>query len=637
MNPGTQNPFITVPLPDWLPEEVRERLKGKAYSLKKLPEAVRRRMRTPERISVADHVKRYRVMTEPPHIGPWQHELAPHAVKIMDTYGKPYVREIWFCGVEQAVKTNAMLSCMHWAIDIDPGDIYYLMPTEDTAGRIVSGKIIPMLKASKALRKYVSKRENDTTNSLIRLNNGVTIRPAHANSAASMASFSAKHCFGDEVDKYPERTGREADPITLIKKRNRQYRGRYKRFFASSPAQRFIWEGVQKCPQIWEYRHRCPHCEQLFKPEAEGLIIPDGMKADEIMPDTELYYTCTECGAQLSEFDRQGVLRVPHWVATKGEELVRPSRVGFHLRAFDCRDVSLHEIAKAWLRAVKGDVTTKIAWANGYEAMDYVHEQKDREEDFILRLKDEHLPRAVVPERTQCLLVLADTQQRGWYYQVWAVGWGEDLPVAVIDHGFVERGQHLVDIYRREYKTAEGVVYRPVSAFIDSGGGANPGRPKHSRTVEVYDFCRKHKMFKPLKGRATMETLWKVQRLDFYPSSVGKKVPIPGGLNLYTLNVTIYKDELDLKLRHEPDGPGALRFHAEIDVDFARQLCAEYRDERGKWQCPSGKDNHHWDICVYGLALADIMGLKKRRPQVVKNQDAKRGSNRARKGFVHNY
>lgn len=627
--------IIPTPIPAWLPKDAQSRLAGTRCTIKRLPESLRRRLRTPKKIKVSEHAEKYRIVTEQPHAGPWRHSLAPHGVKIMDTYSLPHVREIWFCGPEQAVKTNSMLNCMHWAVDNDPGDIYYLMPTETTADKIVSGKIIPMLKASKALRKYVSKKERDTTMGLIRLNNGVTIRPAHANSASSMASFTAKHCFGDEVDKYPSHTGKESDPITLIKKRNRQYRGRYKRFFASTPAEGYIWDGVLACEQIWEYRHRCPHCEQLFKPEHESIVLPEGVVSPtDITPEMEIFYSCTECGGQLSEVDRMRILADPNWFCLKGAETLRPSRVGFHMRGFDCLDIPLTEIAQAWLAAENGGVTEKKSLANGYEAVDYVHEQKDRQEEFILRLVDEHLPRRVVPEDTYGLIIQADTQQRGFFYQVWAVGYGDDLPVAMIDHGYVKTFLNLKDIQKREYKTAQGKGYKALAGFIDSGGGTNPDRPKHSRTKEVYDFCRTNKFWRPLKGRRTMELPWNVTKLDYYPSSVGRKVPIPGGLHLYKINVTYYKDELDSKLQIERGDPGAIRFHAETDEFFAKQLCAEYRDERGYWLCPPKKDNHHWDIKVYGLALCDIIGIKNKRKKKKKPQavTSSKGG-----GFVNNY
>lgn len=620
-------------IPTWIPADIAADLAGRTFSFA-LPYVVRRRMKTPEKISVSQHAAAYRVVTEAPHDGPWRHELAPHTVKIMDTYSLPHVREVWFCASEQSGKTNTALNCLHWAADIDPGDIYYLMPTEDTSNKITGAKIIPLLKESKRLKKYISKKEADTGLARIRLAHGVTVRPAHANSPSSMASFTAKHCFGDEVDKYPERAGREADPITLIRKRNRQYKGRYKRFFCSTPAQLFIYSGMMACAQVWEWRERCLHCGSLIKMDGEHLVIPENLDPDDITADTEIGYSCNECGVVWDELERSTAIRAGRWVCIKGEDVIRPTRVGFHHRAFDCLDVDLAEIATAWLKAETGSTTEKIAWANGYEAVDYVHEQQDRDEDYILRLVDETRPHEVVPTGCCMLVLLVDTQRVGFFYQVWAYHYGRDLTVSVIDHGFIETFAVLKEKAGQEYQDAEGKIYRIQVGFMDSGGGTNPDKPKHSRTVEVYEFCRRNPLFRPLKGRRSLETGWTVKRLDFYPSSVGKKVPIPGGLKLYTLNVTLYKDELDRKLQIEPGDRGGLILHGGTGKDFAKQLCAEYRDDRGYWQCPSGKANHHWDIAVYGIALAEILGVRNKKKAAAAKKQTKRKTGG---GFVHNY
>ena len=610
-----QNAAAVKPIPPYIPDAIRPLLSGRRVTIHRLPEQVRRRMRSPEKIKVSEHAALYRVVTEAPHTGPWRHELAPHTVKIMDTYSLPHVREIWFCGVEQSGKTNTMLNCLHWAADVDPGNIFYLMPTEATGDKVTSEKLIPLVRESKRLRSRVSKKEADATLARIRLTHGVVIRPAHANSASSMATFAAKHCFGDEVDKYPERTGKETSPIELIKKRNRLYKGRYKRMFASTPAGMFIYKGLLACQQIWEMRHRCPHCGQLFKPEGNGLVLPEGISPEEVTAETDLAYACTSCGAHLSDQDRTTLLARPEWVCVKGADQVRPSRVGFHHRAWDCLDVPLHEIAAAWLAAKQGGVVEKVAYANGIEAVDYQYEQQDRKEDFILRLKDEALPRGVVPRETCYLAVIADTQQLGFHYQVLAYGWGADLPVAKIEHGYVETFAQLNDIAAQVRHDADGTEYRCLSGWIDSGGGTNPSNPKHSRTVEVYRFCRKSPFWRPIKGQQRLEAGWSVKNMDFYPAVSGKAERIPGGLRRYNINVTIYKDELAAKLQKEPGDPGAMALDASTTTDYARQLCAEWRDDHGFWHCPKGKDNHQWDCWVYGLAVADIIGIRRFRKE----------------------
>ena len=605
--------YTSLSIPAWVPEQHHAALAGmESFSLPRLQTPIRRRMRQPEKIRVSDHAERYRIVTEGDHIGPWRHEFAPHTVKIMDTFGKPSVREIWFCGVEQSGKTNTMINCLCWCIDCDPGTIFYLMPTEATADKVVGEKIRPVLLRSPRLARYLTNRADDITLSKINLNHGMSILPAYANSPSSMASFSAKHCFGDEIDKYPAMSGRETDPITLIKKRNRTYRGRYKRFFASTPAQMYVYKGTMSCPQVWQWRVRCVHCEQLIEMDGDHLHLPDDATPESIEAGGEVGYTCNECAVIWTEQERLQAIRRGCWVSIKGGELMRPSRVGFHHRAWECLDVPLVEIAIAWLKSKNGPVSDKVAMANGYDATDYVYEQQDRSVEHILRLVDPSMPRQVVPRDVFGLVILADTQQVGFHYEVWAFGWGRELSVHIIDHGYLLSFANLRDKAAETFYDADNKQYRIMAGAIDSGGGTNPHLPKHSRTREVYEFCKSNPLFRPFKGRRTMEAPWNVKRLDFFPG-VGKKIPIAGGLQLYTINVTIFKNELSGKIAIEPTDSGALHLHADVGDDYAKQMCAEYQDEHGWWICPRNKPNHHWDIGVYGLALADILQIRTRR------------------------
>lgn len=592
---------MTLPIPKFIPEEYRPLLAGRRVDCR-LPAVVRRRLRTPEPIGVAEHAERYRIVTEEPHPGPWRNEITPHAVKIMDTFSLPWVREIWLCGPDQAGKTNTMLCCLHWAADIDPGNIFYLMPTEATSDKVMNDKIIPMFLESLALKQYCAPAgSNDTTLSRINLAHGVTIRPAHANSAASMATFSAKHCFCDELDKYPEQVGKETDPINLIRKRNRQYRGRYKRFFSSTPAQGKIYAGMERCRQVWELRQRCPHCGRVFRPDASCLAIPPDIPAGDIGPETGVTYCCSECGAAITELERWRLLGEPEWVCVKGEDVERPHSVGFHLRAWDCRDVPIHEIAAAWLSAQQGGLVERIAWHNGYEAENYEIEHKTRQEDAILALRDDR-PEGLVPGGgvVQCLVCGSDTQDNGHYYWVDAVGWGLEGERWRIAAGFVETDQALLQVvFGADFRDAAGNQY-PVRLMLKDAMG--------HRTAQVYDMCR----LMPLrvagyKGAGRRSAPHTLSRPDRYP---GTNIPIPGGVPLYICDTNFYKDAVAAKLQVKPGDPGAWHMDAGLTLEQAAHICAEYRDERDTWQCPSGRPNHYWDAAVMSYIASDILQCK---------------------------
>ena len=614
------------------PVPVLKRLSGRSVTSERcpvlaIPKRYQRFLVTPERIDALTFAERYRVVPDSAaHSGKWRRQHAPHTAKILKAFSDPRVREVWYCASEQSGKTMTLTNCLAWSVEQLAGDIFYLMPGEEAAKNVVEQLLKPLFEKSDHLKGYLSSRKDDTANTRIRLRNGKIIRPSWATSALSMATWAAQCVFCDEVDKYVFQSGssavdknssaqkKETDPITLIRKRTRTFRGREKFFFCSTPAGRYVRKGTISCHQVWEWHQRCPHCEKLIRPEGEHLDY-EGKTIDQVDRDG-ITLACHKCGGDIDEQQRIQAIRAGSWVAIKGESIARPERVGFIHRAWDCLDVTLKEIGVAWLKNLSGNLTDKIAWQNGIEADDYQHEQKDREEDQILRLVDENLPRGTVPENTSKILMLVDTQKRGFFYQVWACGYGPDVSTTMIDHGYVERQAHLIDLANKEWLQADSTPHKVLRAYIDSGGGTDPHNRKHSRTSAVYEFCRKNKKFLPIKGNSRQDEIWSTKKIDFYPTRSGRKIPMKNGPILYKLQVNHWKDELAEKLLISPGAPGCITLHAGTGTDYAKQMCAEYADERGQWHCPRGKANHHWDGGVYLRAAITIEQLANKRPPV---------------------
>ena len=592
-----------LPLPEWIPLSVRRSLAGRQISVD-LPRPVKLRLRQPEKMRVSEWAEKYRRVTDGAHEGAWHHEYAPHAVKIMDTFGFPWVREVWMCAIEQAAKTAIMTNCMGWAVDCDPGNIFYLMPTEDTAKKVVGEKIRPTFQRSPRLARYLSAKQDDTSLTKISMQHGMSILPAWANSPSSMATFAAKHCFGDEIDKYPVMAGREADPITLIKKRNRTYKGRYKRFFASTPAGLYIYKGMQNCHQVWERRVKCPDCGELIRMDAEHLVLPDGATPESV-EQTGVEYACNACGSPWDDTAREQAIRTARWVCVKGEDIARPSKVGFHLRAWECLDIPLVEIAAAWLKAKNGDLAAKVAWANGYEAIDYQAESVGvLKDDHILQYRSE-LPRNLVPPDTAFVTLLVDTQQSSFYYELWAISYAPNIDLHMVRHGILEK---FVDIegllYRETFKDRTGAEFRISIGLIDSGG-TRKGWQKHSRTVEVYEWCSRNRVMMPHKGVAGRAgEVMTFRDVQTFP---GTNKAIPGGLKRVNLRVDLFKDELERILGILPDDAGSLSFHCDIDETFAKHFTAEVKNENGDWIHNRKIRNDYFDCTVYALALREMI------------------------------
>lgn len=558
-----------------------------------------------EPLTISQWAEKYRIVPIGAHKGPWRNDISPHLVKIMDTWGLPYVREIIVCKSPQTGGTEVMNNCSAFAMDRHPANMMFVMPSEATAKKVSADRLIPMLEQSPKLRKLMASNPDDTAKLRVKLNNGVIIYMAHSNSAAALATFPIKYLFFDETDKYPPFVGKESDPITLGEKRARTFRHTYKLFKVSTPTREDapIWKAWTQADVQYKYHVPCLHCGTVQIMTIDNLKWPEGSTAEDIRRETLAWYECPHCKAQWTDIIKEKAVRSGEWEKEKGKAITKPRSVAFHLPSWVSPDISLSEIASAYI-ITKTDKAKLIDFFNDYLAEPFVDVQVDRKEEIILALKDER-PRGLVPKGISCLTAAVDTQQRGFYYEVRAWGYGAELESWQVREGFVETfdGLHRI-LFEDEYKDTGGNKYIIQIALIDSGGGATDYGS--SRTAEVYDFCRRFPGVYPVKGMQRMNQPYRVSQIDNYP---GTNKAIPGGLKLYILNTTYFKDQLARKLEINPADPGAWHLHSEVTEEYARQMCVEYSD-KGLWRCPKNKPNHFWDCSVYGLATAEIIGIK---------------------------
>jgi terminase, large subunit len=503
-----------------------------------------------------------------------------------------------------------------------------VMADERTGKKLFKGRLQKMIDKSPALSAIKSCNPDDTTLYSIALADGFTIDLGWASSEMSVSSESYRIVVLDELSKYKNR-GNIAD----AKGRTSVYPETRKLFVLSSPAvdsddpnkRDPLLAEIESCDVWMDYYVPCPHCgvEQVmifenFKwPEQPGLL-PGTTTSNpaEIRRHKSAWYECSGCKGRWNDYQRDravlAAMKTGWRPSIPGME--NPESIYCHYPSWLSPYMSLSEVAARWLEA-QGDDEKLQKWHNLIAGATYRREIKERREDEILALANLAMPREIVPAGVSRLMLLVDTQAVGFYYEVVAWGYGKDLESWQVDHGFRETFEQLKDLSEKRFKTAKGIEHGIFAAFIDSGGGTNPSKPKHSRTKEVYEFCSDNPLFKPLKG-ARDGAPWRITRLDYYPSREGKKVPIPGGLNLYTINTTMYKNQLAGKLKLKHNALGAFHLHAETanDMVYAKQMCVEYQDESGHWICPGGKPNHFWDIAVYRYAAADITRQREKKP-----------------------
>lgn len=175
--------------------------------------------RPPRSISVSEWADENRVLvSESSSItGRWRTDKAPYQKEIMDAFTQTGVHEIVIMSSSQVGKSEIELNMMGRAIDIDPGPILYIQPTDKVAEDYSKRRIAPMIQACEALRKKVYKSKGRDSNNTITTKTfpGGSLAMIGANSPSDLASKPVRYIFMDEIDRFPASAGTEGDPIQL--------------------------------------------------------------------------------------------------------------------------------------------------------------------------------------------------------------------------------------------------------------------------------------------------------------------------------------------------------------------------------------------------------------------------------------
>lgn len=612
-------------------------------------DAERRIMRQRKKIRVSVWAERHRIISMGKFQGAWRNEVTPYLPGIMDAMAFPSVRTAIICAAPQVGKTEAVNNFLGWAIDMAPGPAMLVYPDALTAKENNKDRLLPMIEDSPRLRGYLTGWEDDKTNLRIKLIH-MPIYLAWAGSAARLANKPIRFVILDETDKYPAVANlREADPISLAEKRTITYRYDHKIIKLSTPTIENgpIWLALMGNPAkgidpeaevVFDYHVPCPMCGVMQRMVFDQVRWPKGQesgvggqesggRSQENDPSPERMereclarYECPHCHGMWDDVDRDRAVKGGEWRAreqgagSKGQsadgmmglelfrylERERPHKIGFHLPSWISPFVSLSKAAAAYLKG-RHDINKYKDFVNGHKAEAWVIRKQERQEDAILTLRDDR-PRGVVPGGgvVSCLTAGVDTQDVGFWYEIRAWGWGRDLESWAVREGYVETWEALQRIlWEDDYPDADGNPCHVALTIQDAMG---------HRTADVYDFARLHRgRLLPFQGVQHMAAPYGLTDVEFYP---GTKRPIQGGLRLLRGDVTYFKNTLSNKLAIAPGDPGSWRYHSETTFEWARQMCAEFLNEKGIWEDKSGGNNHAWDCSVYNLAAAEVLGVR---------------------------
>jgi phage terminase large subunit GpA-like protein len=565
--------------------------------------------------------------------GPWRASVVPYVVEPLETIDLPHTRKIILCWTEQTTKSTVGHAYILGAADRDPGPAMVVMPDEKAAGRAAEEKIIPLINSSPAVRAILAPGGKSAGKLAVKFASGMSILLAWANSPSMLAAQSIRYLFIDETDKFNRFAGREADPVDLAEARTSTFEHTHKIIKASTPTyfHGYIWVALTtEADELRCYEVCCPSCGEHQLMRFRHIRWPESIRDPrEMRRKKAARYHCQHCGARWDDFDRDRALEHGRWRPYRWDKdegwfkpappVPAPPVVGFHLPGWCSPFISLSECAARFLES-KDDKAKLMRFYNRVKCLPFEDWGKERDEEAILDLCGAH-EEGEVPAEADVLLATVDRQHDGYWYVLRAWEFGRGGRSWLVRAGFVEmnaprraapeseaelvaeiealeQGGDLLSgetdplaalLFGSAWVDREGVRYPIAAGRMDSGD-----QPK-----AVYDWCRDHPPFQPLKGSGVIKDVFTFSKLKSHPS-----------LKLMNVNVQAYKDALAAKLQVPLDQPGAFILHAGTSRIYAAQMCAEYRDEQGRWVCPPGRANHLWDCEVYQLALADSLGLR---------------------------
>ncbi len=581
----------------------------------------------------SDWAERHRVVAEEtsPHPGKWRNARTPFLVEIMDTMAPSHwARRTTVMKSVQVSGSEGLSNILGWIIDSAPGPALVVHPTIEAGRDWTSEKFEPTIEATKRLKRKVS-------NVVIRGRDGSTLKRKRfpggsivvtgANSGAGLRQKSVRYVFLDDMDEFPPKIGDQGDPVEMARARKTSFEksGKDKELDVSTPtiksASRIARQYEAGTQGRWHVP--CPHCgaEQVLKWGGKDQAF--GIKFNPVPP-YHAHYVCEANGCIVQHWQLEGMNAQGRWVHAFPFPGREPS---YHLNSLISPFTTWDHIVAKWIDA-QGDPEKLKTFVN-LQLGEPWDEAGDRPKAEELLARCETWDAGTVPAPVSgsgvLLITLScDVQGDGIWYRF--IGWGRDRQSWGLQHGFLdgetgtETGsafQKLDALRRKQFRDRWGNDRRADAVGIDA----------NYQTEVVVNWCKSRLDCFPLRGEdGWRQPAWPGKATPRTFSERGKarrKGPKTFPVGTWPLKTRHFGA---LKVKKEADAivfPGSYcHFNQDwSESDFKQLLSEIFATQRNR---KTGKvtqgwhqtevDNHLLDCTVYGLALAEKLGMSTKSP-----------------------
>ena len=540
--------------------------------------------------------------------GPWRTDRTPYLREPMECLSptSPWRRVVLMFG-SQLGKTEVVLNWLGAIIHLWPAPTLLVQPTLDMAKRLNRQRLDPLLRETPVLSELIAparSRDSGNTMFLKEFRGGLFVLTG-ANSGSGLQSMPAAYLLADEVSSYPFEADDKDDPLENAEVRTSTF-PMGKVLITSTPGTRGMCRITHEFEERSDRRQLAmlmPCCGAL-----EVLRWREHMKWD--TPDGEVFAQCPACGERVTEQHKTSMLTGAQWQATaKGDGIT----AGFHLPAWYAPAgwTSWGQIRDEFLRAktdpllLKGWVNKRAAEAWEDEAVAAINA-----DGLLARAQSDNYSSGTCPEGVTLLLMAVDVQDTWLETTVWGFGRGEEMwriwhQKIEGSPAYKEVWEQIDSIRKTQWPRENGGILTVRHCAVDTGGHF---------TQEAYEYCRARASegVVAIKGSSTRAApaLGKGSKVDVnWRGRVIKR-----GLTLYQVGGDTLKRTIYARLKKDSTGPGSIHFGQDVTEDFLQGLTCERlvpKTVKGfqvlTWEKPGGARNEPLDLCVYSLAMLELV------------------------------
>lgn len=585
--------------------------------------------------------------------GPWSHDYTPFLLEPMRWLSDMATRQVTVCACSESGKTELSNILIGRTADVAPAPTIIVMPRETDANRRIATRLRPMFKSTPSLLHHLGGKLDNLNIGKETILDNMILYIAWANSPAALADNPVCHVILDEVGKYPATTGKEADPISLAKKRQRTFRTRSKLLIMSTPVgEGDLFDAEFEKGDKNEWWAKCPCCGLYHVMKQVNMRVDKDKVGNWLDP--EIYraggharYVCPACKKPWDEYKRWDAVSSGRY-APEGCSVDSSGRIVGDVpvtRHHSCRITALmlhpafqiiDDLAGDWAAAILAKKAGIIKPLQDYINSQLAEPWKETEKATSRKQLQFHIGtyrQGTVPAGVQMLSCGVDIQ----IDHVWVSvdGWGYLSEAWSIFEGRLETGDtkelENLEVLRRFLKTTWISADDPDLKFFIYKTAIDVGY----RPDVIKDFCSQCKELDIIQVRGD----------DSVRTRPFRAVKIAGGTMIrYDLNVNEYKNRLyRLLFDSAVPGPGYWHLSKDTTDETINHLTAEEqrpirtrRKQRYELMWVLKKEhlpNHLWDCKVYSSVAAELSGAHSLQSLEVKPKQPKKKRS-GRSGFL---